>query len=89
MGRVRQKSISPQIKKKRKLLRRGIVHDAISGRDFRELNLIYACEQCTYFDENSTSCILGHNAKNHLEERQLKTYYNTGRMALCRNLEID
>ena len=78
-----------QQRKKTKLLKRGIVHDPIPAKDFRELNLVFACEHCSYFDGNSEQCIFGHNAANHRYDQQIKTYHTTGRMAICRNLEID
>lgn len=78
-----------QTPRKKPPLRRGIVQDAVSAKDFLELDLRYACEQCSHFDPLSELCTFGHQAENHKMAVQLKNYELTGRLAICRNLEID
>jgi hypothetical protein len=69
--------------------RRSIILDGINPRDFRELNVIYACEQCSFFDGKKKSCAMGFPVEYHLRENQLKRYNLTGKMAICRAQEID
>lgn len=70
-------------------LRRGMIHDAIDPQLFNKINIIMSCEQCSYFDCEQIRCTLGHDHKKHLHSVQMKNYELTGRVALCRNLEID
>jgi hypothetical protein len=69
--------------------RRSLILDPIHPRDFRELSVIYACEQCSHFDEATQSCTIGYDAKKHLREVQIRTYEVTGKVAFCRFSEID
>jgi hypothetical protein len=66
-----------------------ILLDPIHPYDFLNRDIAYSCEQCSHFDPENIKCTIGFNSKNHLKEKQLKTYELTGRMALCRFLEID
>ena len=63
--------------------------DPIHPHDLLNLNVVFCCEDCSHFDPENLKCTIGYNAKNHMKERQLKTYELTGRMAICRFLEID
>ncbi|HEX4923747.1 MAG TPA: hypothetical protein VFV50_06660, partial [Bdellovibrionales bacterium] len=63
--------------------------DPVHPYDFLYRNVPFCCEQCSHFDPENKRCTIGYNAKNHLREKQLKAYELTGRMALCRTLEID
>jgi hypothetical protein len=63
--------------------------DPIHPSDFLRLNIAFSCEHCSHFDDENRRCTIGYNARNHMREKQLKTYELTGRMALCRALEID
>jgi hypothetical protein len=69
--------------------RRSIILDGIHPRDFRELNIMYACEQCSYFNRETKRCAMGFKVEKHLRENQLALYYRTGKMAICRSQEID
>jgi hypothetical protein len=69
--------------------RRSLIYDAIHPRDFRELDIIYCCEQCSYFDSANKSCTIGYEADKHMREVQLKHYALTGKVAFCRFTEID
>jgi hypothetical protein len=68
---------------------RSIILDAVHPRDFRELNLIYCCEQCSYFDSKLGTCAMGFHVEKHRRENQLRLYDLTGKLALCRSQEID
>lgn len=68
---------------------KSIILDGINPRDFRELNIIYCCEQCSYFNTESKKCAMGFRVEKHTKQNQLDLYYRTGKMALCRSLEID
>jgi hypothetical protein len=63
--------------------------DGIHPRDFRELNLIYCCEQCSYFSRNAGRCAMGFKVEKHTRDNQLRLYDLTGKMAICRSQEID
>lgn len=69
--------------------RRSIIMDKVNPQDFRELNLVYACEQCIYYSAKKHQCAMGFKIDLHLKENQLKLYELTGRMAICRAQEVD
>lgn len=69
--------------------RRSMILDKVHPKDFRELKLIYACEDCSYFAPKAKKCAMGFRIENHLRENQHKLYNLTGRMAICRAQEID
>ena len=81
--------MSEPIKKTYKIPRRAPIRDGIHPRDFRELNLIYCCEQCSYFECEGQTCNLGYKTSPHRREAQLSSYGLSGKMAFCRFLEID
>ena len=70
-------------------IERSIIMDGIHPRDFRELNIIYCCEQCSYFNTETEKCAIGFRVEKHRRESQLKLYNLTGKMALCRSQEVD
>lgn len=72
-----------------KRIRRGIKLDRVQASDFLNMNTIYACEQCSFFDPGENICVMGFPQKNHLMAQQQKTFNTTGHMAFCRFLEID
>ncbi|MGE3683746.1 MAG: hypothetical protein AB7G93_18635 [Bdellovibrionales bacterium] len=69
--------------------KRSVILDPIHPRDYRELTIIYACEQCSHFDPHSQSCTIGYDATLHLKAHQDRTYELYGRVAFCRFSEID
>ena len=69
--------------------RRSIILDPVHAADFNGLNLVYACEQCSYFAPESKSCAMGFRTEPHLKANQEALYNRTGRMAICRFQEID
>lgn len=79
---------SPSSKTKPPTLR-GIILDVVHPSDFLYVPFTYCCEQCSFYCEPDQSCSMGHVTKPHRRDQQLKTYELTGRMAFCRNLEID
>ena len=68
---------------------RSIIMDAIHPREFNALNIIYCCEQCSYFDSKKQSCAMGFRVDKHLRAEQLRSYAMNGKMAMCRSQEID
>jgi len=68
---------------------RSIILDAVHPRDFRELNVIYCCEQCSYFDSRLKTCAMGFHVEKHMRANQLALYNLTGKFAVCRSQEID
>jgi hypothetical protein len=71
------------------LLKRSLILDPIHPRDYRELNIIYACEQCSHFDPSSQSCTIGYDSSKHLKAVQDRSYELLGKVAFCRFSEID
>ncbi|MDC0980406.1 hypothetical protein OAQ84_01585 [Bdellovibrionales bacterium] len=69
--------------------RKSIKLDRVNPRDFRELNLIYCCEQCSFYEPGVKVCSMGFYCKKHERKAQLESYWRTGKMAFCRFLEID
>jgi hypothetical protein len=76
----------PEIIKK---VPRSVIKDPVKASDFNRLNLVYCCEQCSYYQENDTKCNLGFPNDLHRKEAQLKSFSLSGRFAFCRYLEID
>lgn len=72
-----------------KRIRRSIKLDRVQASDFNQLDTIYCCEQCSFFDPENSDCTMGYPPTPHLKEEQLKTFKLTGHMAFCRFLEID
>lgn len=70
-------------------LHKSIILDGFHPRDMRELNLIYCCEQCSYFNRETKNCAMGFKVEKHMRESQLALYNLTGKMAICRTQEID
>ncbi|MCB0391749.1 MAG: hypothetical protein KDD58_10675 [Bdellovibrionales bacterium] len=68
---------------------RSLIKDAVKARDFNNLNLIYSCEQCSYFQPQNGLCNLGFPNQVHRQDNQLKSYNMSGKFAFCRYLEID
>lgn len=75
-------------KNMKKRPRMSIKLDRVNPGDFRRMELIYACEQCSHFDSSRTACTMGLNPQ-HTRERQLRLFNLTGFMAFCRFQEID
>lgn len=75
--------------KTRPQLKRSIIMDPIHPRDWRTLNIIYCCEQCSHYDKNGRQCTIGYDASLHMKEVQDRAYERMGRIALCRFMEID
>lgn len=70
-------------------IRRSVVFDPIHPRDWRELEIIFTCEQCSHFAPATKTCTIGYPAEQHTREFQEKQYALTGRVAFCRFCEID
>jgi len=81
-----QKYSTPKTPKR---LRVSIRHDTISAADYLKYKLPYACEDCSHFNQALSNCTLGYTSHHHLRETQKKSYELSGKMALCRFLEID
>jgi len=72
-----------------KRVRRTIKLDRVQASDLLNYDMIYACEQCSFFDAENTHCVMGFLPQPHLKEQQMQTFNTTGHMAFCRFLEID
>lgn len=75
--------------KKSKPLKRGIILDSVHPADYNNMNLIYHCEQCSYFKPDDESCVFGYDTSVHLKKAQDKQFNLNGKMAFCRFQEID
>ncbi len=73
-----QKKIRPTIKK-----------DPIHPADYNKYNLPFACENCSHFSAMNETCTLGLISEPHLKRNQEKSYFISGKVALCRFIEID
>lgn len=78
-----------QTPKKNGRITKGLILDPVHPQDFNQLNFIYACEQCSHFDQETQSCTIGYDANLHMQKKQLELYELCGRMAFCRFSEID
>lgn len=76
-------------KKTPKPLRVGIKRDPIHPADFLKYTHPTSCEDCTHFAATTSYCTLGYQSKWHRRDFQNHEYAVTGKMALCRFLEID
>ena len=81
-------SSSTKIPTPRKL-RTGIRHDAIQPGDYLKYEMPFACEDCSHFHHQEEYCTIGYNASHHRRAYQEKCYELSGKVALCRFLEID
>ncbi len=70
-------------------LKTKIKHDVVAPADYLKYKLPFACEDCTHFSFERQNCTLGYTSEHHLREVQMKSYLLSGKMALCRFLEID
>lgn len=70
-------------------VKRSLILDPIHPRDFRELEIVYYCEQCSHFDSSTKNCTIGYDASKHLKAAQDRSYELLGRVAFCRFSEID
>jgi hypothetical protein len=71
------------------LIKRSVILDPIHPKDYRELNVVYTCEQCSHFDSVGKACTIGYDASLHMKEAQDRLYELYGRVAFCRFCEID
>lgn len=72
------KRISPSMKK-----------EVIQAYDYLHYALPFSCEDCSHFNATSESCTLDLPTELHLKRNQEKSYFLSGKMALCRFQEID
>jgi hypothetical protein len=70
-------------------IRRSVVYDPIHPRDWRQLDIVFTCEQCSHFAPATASCTIGYVAEQHMRATQEKQYALSGRVAFCRFSEID
>jgi hypothetical protein len=68
--------------------RRAIKLDRISPADLRIMNPQFFCDDCSHYSPSQNRCTMGYRAQ-HTRAEQMALYNLTGKMALCRFLEID
>ncbi|MEZ0390611.1 MAG: hypothetical protein ACAH59_00245 [Pseudobdellovibrionaceae bacterium] len=72
-----------------KRLSTSIRFDSVNPTDYLKYDFRFACEDCSHFNSEGGNCTLGYNSAWHRREFQKKSYELSGKMALCRFLEID
>jgi hypothetical protein len=68
---------------------RGPKLDPVKKEYLTDLNLVYACEDCSHYDAGINECTFGFRVRYHLRDNQLRELEKTGQMAICRLMEID
>ena len=63
--------------------------EVVQACDYLQYTLPFACEDCTHFKASNETCTLGLPTEHHLKRNQEKSYFLSGKMALCRFQEID
>lgn len=66
-----------------------IKKEKINPGDYLKYDHRLSCEDCTYFKPEPQTCSLGFQTENHKKSTQTKDYELSGRVAICRFLEID
>jgi hypothetical protein len=72
-----------------KRLHTSIRFDTVNPGDYLKYDFRSSCEDCTHFNRDVESCTLGYESKWHRKEFQTQSFELSGKMALCRFLEID
>lgn len=72
-----------------KRLNRSIKTDAVNPSDYLKYDFRFACEDCTHFNIEAESCTIGYSTIPHRKAEQEHCYRLSGKMAICRFLEID
>lgn len=70
-------------------IRPTIKKDPIKASDYLHYNLPICCEDCSHFKASEEGCTLGFKTEPHLKRNVEKSYAMSGKVALCRFLEID
>lgn len=78
-----------QSKKTPKRLTPSMKKEAILASDYLRYNLPFSCDECSHFKSSDETCTLGLPTEPHLKRNQEKSYFLSGKMALCRFQEID
>lgn len=63
--------------------------DPVSASDYLKYDFRHACEHCVHFQSIDQKCTLGLNTRTHLLAEQTHQMEVSGRMALCRFMEVD
>lgn len=63
--------------------------EVIQARDYLHYTLPFSCDECSHFKADNETCTLGLPTEHHLKRNQEKSYFLSGKMALCRFQEID
>lgn len=73
------------MQKKKKSLKQ----ESISPSIFNTKQLIYSCEDCSFFIKKQKACEMGLNSKIYQNQQQKALYNRTGKLNICLFLEID
>lgn len=72
-----------------KRIHRSIKMDVVNPADYMKYDFRFSCDECTHFDHQGEQCTIGYDSTVHRKTEQERTYRLSGRMALCRLMEID
>lgn len=72
-----------------KRLNKSIKTDAIHPADYLRFDFRFACEDCSHFNFETEECTIGYQPAPHRKAEQTRCYELSGKMALCRFLELD
>jgi hypothetical protein len=89
MSAAKGKSMSQEQKKTGRKPRVSIRRDPMNPSDYLNYQFRFSCEDCTHFKASDATCTLGYWPQWHRKAFQTEEYERTGKMALCRFLEID
>ncbi len=69
--------------------KQSIKHDAVAAKDILKYKFMHSCEYCSHWNPKNGLCTLGYKNDSHRLEYNLHSFEISGRMSLCRFLEID
>jgi hypothetical protein len=72
-----------------KRLRQSIRFDTVNPSDYLKYRFPICCEECTHFNSETGACTIGYEPKWHRRDFQIKSCELSGKIALCRFMEID
>ncbi|MCS6837426.1 MAG: hypothetical protein NZ480_01145 [Bdellovibrionaceae bacterium] len=72
-----------------KPLKNSIKRDGLHPKFYNSMKHALSCEDCSHFAPSSGICTIGYVNHWHRKKFQEHEYHLTGKMALCRFIEID
>ncbi len=66
-----------------------IKHDPIHPADYNNYIIPMSCEECSHYSIEKDFCTIGFEIKWHKAQYQKRSYELTGKVPICRFMEID